>query len=178
MYFIFVLKWINATVERASSEKRTYNMQCTIFTDTSLSFILLQTRFWTNSAQNVQGENIYAVGIEIVWALHWNILFFLSALRFSSLYSRACVVPSESGRQQHKIFSVWIWMYCIYWGKRILKLNSNEFSRRRMKLYFSIPTLIFRNSSKPRLFFGFSEAPRNVALQIFPSSLRLFVRTT
>jgi hypothetical protein len=30
---------------RASSEKRTYNMQCTIFTDTSLNFILLQTRF-------------------------------------------------------------------------------------------------------------------------------------
>lgn len=111
-----------------------------------IEFYFTSDPFSFEQSTKCSGKNIYAVGIEIVklvWALHWNIFIFFSffsALRFSfSPTVGFCVVPTESGRQQHrKIFSVRIWMYCeyIYWNKRILKLNSTkryELCRRRME---------------------------------------------
>lgn len=111
--FIFVLKMNKChRVERASSEKRTYNMQCTIFTDTSLNFILLQTRFRpkrANRAQNVSGKNIYAVGIERLVCIERYIgtflYFFLFCFCFTILFLSSrrtsgvgfCVVPNGVG---------------------------------------------------------------------------------
>lgn len=97
---------------RELAPKRTYNMQCTIFTDTSLNFILLQTRFRpkrASRAQNVSGRNIYAVGIaERLVCIERYIGTFLyffprcfTILFLSSERSRVLLVVPKRGGTEH-----------------------------------------------------------------------------
>lgn len=115
MYFYFCFEnGINATIEsggeRACSEKRTYNMQCTNFTDTSLDFISTSDPFSTEqSTENVFREKYIRCRYRdcVYRALHWNIsYFFLFCFTILFLSTESgFVLSTESGRQQHGVYS-------------------------------------------------------------------------
>lgn len=156
LYFCFEMnKCQSNRVEWESLlRKRTYNMQCTIFTDT-LNFISTSDPFSTeqSTAQKMfSGKNIRCRYRYCVYrALHWNISVFFSFLLYGSLslvdVVGFCVVPTESGRQQRQqhreIFSVWIWMYCEKYIKAYIETRQNETNSDERAQHFSIRQIDF-----------------------------------
>jgi hypothetical protein len=101
-------------------------------------FYFTSDPFLKRTAKMFREKNIYAVGIEIVkLSIHRNILFFLSALRFSSLLQSG-LCRSDGSAAAQKIFSVWLWMYCehisVYWNST----NDTNFAAAGMETNFSI----------------------------------------